>query len=241
MRSKVIVIDNFYGDPDKVRAHALSVALQNAPQEKDSGAFPRSHFANIAMTKFPGFTSKEKLDSRRLRQNIGEVVGTDLNLDKSRFTWGGIRFITEETGKAPIIHADTAVDWAGMIYLTPGAPNSAGTGFYRHKETGLAGPPSDREARAMGFVDASDFDDKIVRRDKLDLSKWDLISYVAPAYNRLVLIRGGEQYHAPMGGCGDSPQTARMTHVFFFNEVPMAPFASYEMELHASPYQMTGT
>jgi len=32
---------------------------------------------------------------------------------------GGFRFITTESGMRGKVHADTAVDWAGMVYLTP--------------------------------------------------------------------------------------------------------------------------
>lgn len=72
----------------------------------------------------------------------------------------------------------------------------------------------------MGFADASEFDDKVIRNDKADLSKWERIAYIGPVYNRLILFRGGEFYHAPMGGCGVSAETARLTHIFFFNVIP---------------------
>jgi len=58
----------------------------------------------------------------------------------------------------------------------------------------------------------------VARRDMADLDKWELVRQVGPVYNRLVLFRGCEMYHAPLGGIGDSPRTARLTHNFFFNE-----------------------
>ena len=203
MKSRVIVVDDFYAHPDKVRAQALNSA-----------------YANIEETDYPGYSSKVRLDAAMLRQRFGELISAEINVDNSRFTWGHFRFITEETGARAKVHADVAVDWAGMIYLTPEAPLRAGTGFFRHKETGLEAPPSNRQARALGYSDAQEFDDRVIRRDKADFSKWQRTTAIEPRYNRLVLFRGSEFYHAPMGGVGHDPKTARLTHIFFFNEYP---------------------
>jgi hypothetical protein len=203
MHSRVIIVDDFYTKPEKVRALALT-----------------SDYADIATTDYPGYASRLRLETETLQSLFGALVGSELNVDKARFTWGGFRFITEESGKFAKVHADVAIDWAGMVYLTPSAPMSAGTAFFRHKETGFESPPTDRVARALGYSDASEFDDKVIRRDKADLSKWEQVARFEPVYNRLILFRGGEFYHAPIGGCGNSPETARLTHSFFFNERP---------------------
>lgn len=220
MYRKIIIVDNFYAKPDEVRTRAL-----------------QSEYANIAgATDYPGYASKIRLQTAALEKIFSEFIGSDLYVDPARFTWGGFRFITEESGKSPKVHADEAVDWAGMVYLTPEAPMSAGTTFFRHKETGLEGPPTDREARALGYSDSSEFDDKIIQRDKADLSKWEQVAQIGPVYNRLVLFRGCEFYHAPAGGCGDSPNTARLTHNFFFNERPHidAPVYTVSADLNIS-------
>jgi hypothetical protein len=203
VKSKLIIIDDFYAHPDKVRAQAL-----------------KSAYANIEETDYPGFASKMRLDSATLRERFGEIIGVELSVDDARFSWGNFRFITEETGSRSKIHADAAVDWAGMIYLTPYAPMSAGTGFFRHKETGFEGPPTDRQARSLGFSNAQEFDDRVIRRDNADIGKWEITTAIEPRYNRLMLFRGSEFYHAPIGGIGHDPQTARLTHIFFFNEYP---------------------
>lgn len=218
MQSKLIIVDNFYSRPDAVRQRALS-----------------SKYADITATDYPGFASRLRLETEALERMFSELVRSELNLDSARFTWGGFRFITEESGKLPKVHADVACDWAGMVYLTPNAPLSAGTAFYRHKETGFDAPPTDREARALGYIDASEFDDRVIHRDKADLSKWEQITCVGPVYNRLILFRGSDFYHAPLGGCGDSAESARLTHIFFFNEMPDPGNAVYPVSanMHA--------
>lgn len=203
MARNPIVVDEFYAEPMKLREMALN-----------------SRYAEISATDYPGFASQLKLETRALETSFAKLIGAPLLLDKRRFTWGGFRFITAESGSKPKVHADVAVDWAGMVYLTPENYPSTGTALYRHKATGFEGPPTDRQARALGFCDASDFDDKVIRPDKADLSKWEVTLVVEPVFNRLVLFRGGENYHAPLGGSGNTPNTARLTHNFFFNERP---------------------
>lgn len=210
MHSRVIIVDNFYGKPEGVREFALE-----------------AHYADISPTDYPGFASKQTIDSATLAQRFEELIGSPLNVDSSRFTWGGFRFITADSGSRPKVHADVAVDWAGMVYLTPDAPMSSGTAFYRHKATGLESPPTDRQARAWGYADAAEFDDKVIRADKADLTKWEQIGHVGPVFNRLVLFRGAEFYHAPLGGCGTDTETARLTHIFFFNVLPTLPAGAY--------------
>jgi hypothetical protein len=214
---RTIVVDNFYAHPAAVRERAL-----------------RSQYADISPTDYPGFASRMTIDSQSLRRRFAELVGSELNVDAARFTWGGFRFITEKSARGSKVHADTAVDWAGMVYLTPDAPMSAGTGFFKHKPSGFDTPPTDRQARSLGYCDAAHFDDAVIRQDKADFSKWELIGQVEPVYNRLVLFRGGEQYHAPLGGCGDSPETARLTHIFFFNVVPDPGVAARRVPVRAA-------
>lgn len=217
MRSKVHVVDDFYADPDSVRAAALD-----------------SQFRSASRYNYPGWQSDRALTTDALRTAFETIIGAQVLVEPERLTWGGFRLITAETGQVTKVHADTAVDWAGMVYLTPDAPPSAGTAFFRHKETGLVQPPDDRTARGMGYADADAFEEQVARRDMADLALWDVVDWVAPVYNRLILFRGCEFYHAPLGGVGDSPQNARLTHNFFFNEVVQVPTAARVVERRVS-------
>lgn len=212
MTEDVIIVDDFYAQPLMLREMAI-----------------KSRFAEITATDYPGYASQVRLETKALERSFSRLIGAPLLIDRERFTWGGFRFITAESGKKPIVHADVAADWAGMVYLTPNCDSVAGTGLFRHKATGLAGPPSDRAARALGFCDAAEFDDQVIRPDKGDLSKWDIRRVIEPVFNRLVLFRGGENYHAPLAGCGDGPASARLTHIFFFNESPIRRVCSATM------------
>lgn len=204
MRSKVIIVDDFYPNPDVIRERAL-----------------QSEYADIASTRYPGYQTRLSIQNDAIKRTFEALIGSRVQVDRSRFTWGGFRFITGDSGRRTTVHADVNIDWAAMVYLTPGADMAAGTGFFRHRATGLEGPPTDRQARARGFADAHAFQQDVIGLDERDLSKWDLSATIAPVYNRLILFRGREFYHAPLAGLGDGPTSSRLTHSFFFNEVPL--------------------
>ncbi|MBM7771683.1 hypothetical protein JOD54_001887 [Actinokineospora baliensis] len=200
MRSRVIVVDDFYPKPEVIRRRALE-----------------SEYADITASRYPGYQTRVNVESDAIKRTFEALIGAHVQVDRSRFTWGGFRFITSESGRRSRVHADINIDWAGMVYLTENA-GSAGTGFFRHRETGVERPPTDREARALGFADAHEFQQRVVARDDADFAKWELTTSIAPVYNRLILFRGCEFYHAPLGGSGDDFATSRLTHSFFFNE-----------------------
>ncbi|MCP3033466.1 DUF6445 family protein [Halobacillus sp. A1] len=200
MDKKIILVEDFYSQPDQIRSLALD-----------------EQYASVAKLNYPGYQSHKVFSSDSLRISFEKLVGNQIVVDTDRFTFGGFRLITEETGSLPKVHADT-IDWAAMVFLTPDAPADKGLGFYRHKETGLEGPPSDHKARELGFEDATEFEREVIHRDQADLSCWELVSSVSPVYNRLVMFKGRELYHAPISGFGDSPENCRITHNFFFLE-----------------------
>ncbi|WP_340027400.1 DUF6445 family protein [Paenibacillus sp. FSL H7-0940] len=200
MEKDVFIIDNFYGDPDLVRQLAI-----------------QSDYVSGAKYNYPGYQSKKQFYTKEIVEKIENVTGVKIT-DINRFTFGAFRMITQATGTMPKVHADSVIDWAGLVFLTPNAPKNNGMGFYKHLETGFEGPPTDKEARFLGFEDANEFERQVVRRDMADLSKWELTSVVEPVYNRMVLFRGSHYYHAPIGGRGTNPQDSRITQNFFFNE-----------------------
>lgn len=202
MNPDIIVIDNFYKDPDGVREMAIN-----------------SDFMSGAAHNYPGWQSVSSFGVGPVKDAIESAIGKKVNADSERFTWGAFRLITEETGAKTKVHADSGCDWAAMVYLTPNLPPGTGTGFYQHRETGFFGPPSDAAARELGYRNAEDFESSVIRRDMADLSLWAVDTIVSARYNRLVLFRGGNYYHAPMGGAGDGVDSARLTQNFFFDEV----------------------
>ena len=116
MRTTLIITDDFYSDPDAVRAFALK-------QKYDvTGNFPGKRTIS--------FLSEE------MKNAINEIMGANGPVVE----WGD----DEYTGAFQIctalnrtwIHSDTTSKWAGVCYLTPDPPASGGTGIFRYKATG---------------------------------------------------------------------------------------------------------
>ncbi|MGX4670418.1 DUF6445 family protein [Cerasibacillus sp. JNUCC 74] len=206
---KIIVIENFYKNPELIRNLAV-----------------KSDYSSVAKLNYPGFQSDKEFDANGIIEVFEQIIGNKIEDPKGRFTFGGFRLITEQTGKVLKVHADTIIDWAGLIFLTPKAPLNSGLGIYRHRESGLTGPPTDMKARELGYEDTSEFERCVIRKDMDDPSKWELISFIGNQFNRLVLIKGCELYHAPMKGFGQTPENCRITQNFFFKEVTKKDYTS---------------
>jgi hypothetical protein len=103
-----IVVDNFLDNPDAVRQQALSLDFY------EKGQFPglRSDRADEEYEKY-------------VQEKIEKVIGckiTEWSLDSFRFQ---LCLEDAETW----VHKDPS-EWAAILYLTPNAPLTAGTGIY---------------------------------------------------------------------------------------------------------------
>ena len=136
---------------------------------------------------YPGRRTKSFLND-----SIKEIIQSLIKHDKS---W---------------IHADHTSNWAGIVYLTPNAPPSGGTGFFKHKETGLASTPYTEE----GIYDENTMNE--IYKDSQDMTKWEMTDQVSNVYNRLILYRG-DMFHQSLEYFGNNIYDSRLFQTFFFN------------------------
>lgn len=117
MQSSVIIVDNFYNNPDEVRKFALSLPFDvtgNYP-----GRRTRSYINN----------GVKDIIANLIKPHGGAI--TNWHEDSGLTGAFQIATATDRTW----IHSDNYNTWAGVCYLTPDAPLSSGTGLFRHKET----------------------------------------------------------------------------------------------------------
>ena len=135
MRTNLIVVDDFYSDPDHTRKFALS---QNFDVKGN----------------FPGLRTKEFLTDSA-NNVIKELV--------KPFSGKFVGFSSQYSGSFQIatakdrtwIHADNGNKWAGVCYLTPNAPHTGGTGLFRHRETGACASfevPKNTNVQGMDYT-----------------------------------------------------------------------------------------
>lgn len=182
MKTNLIIIDDFYANPDSVRQYALS------QQFAVSGNYP-------GLRTKPYLPDDLKSSIQHIILNAGGVVTNWF--EESGYT-GAFQICTAKD--RTWIHADSFNTWAGVCYLNPDAPVSAGTALYRWKETKSYERTNNDAPQLDGY----------------DNTKWEMTDYVSNKYNRLVLYRGN-LYHASLDYFGDNIKNGRLFQTFFFN------------------------
>lgn len=93
--------------------------------------------------------------------------------------------------------------WAAMIYLTPNAPLESGTRSHRSKINGTTHKtqPGADDAFGGNFYDGT---------------RHEVVDSAGNVYNRLVIM-DAQAFHSAGPYFGDSPETGRLTHLFFFD------------------------
>ena len=188
----LLVVDDFYRDPDAVRQLALE-----AEYEAD-------------LRYFKGLRSKKKFlfpwvkeeFERLLRVNITDWMAQPAN--------GSFQ---KTTAADPLVwHSDTQ-SYAAAIYLTPnesysayGESMRAGTSFWINRQVGARRPPSDRAAYSKTY---SEFN--LTHPDN-----WELVDRVGSVYNRLVLW-DAQLIHSATSYEGFTEADPRLVQLFFFN------------------------
>ena len=197
MDTGLIVIDNFYDDPDSIRDLALS--CEYFP-EKTSKSYPNG------MAPWPGKMSKEShapswvdgVVSKHLHKNMRQ----QRQIDSGHFR---ISQATNERGMFDnMIHADGHDDnyYAGVLYLSKDQEATPGTLFYKQNSTGL-----DR------LIDDAHLKDIILKNEGKDVDKWTAHTVSNIVYNRL-LIYPAYKFHG-IGPCfGTTDETARIVQLF---------------------------
>ena len=103
------------------------------------------------------------------------------------------------------VHIDGYNNWAGVLYLTPDAPLSSGTAFYKLYD----GTMCKKDMEILGNKEDID-------RYSQDLTKWEKVDQVGNVFNRLILFNSN-RYHMSQDYFGDTMETGRLFQVFFFS------------------------
>ncbi|WP_334476360.1 DUF6445 family protein [Bradyrhizobium sp. AZCC 1699] len=199
-QKSLIVIEDFYSDPIAVRELGLNCTYSepNADQA------------------FAGVESKAAYFTQTLISTLEQIVGNTIVVDPAKNAFGRFRKrMSASLGRTSVHFDDT--DWTGIVYLFDD-PGAGGTTLYKHLGTGLFGPPDETTVERLGYTSLAEFDQSVVMRDTLDLSKWSASITVAARFNRLVLVRGGENFHGASEFQAASHREVRLTQVFFFDD-----------------------
>lgn len=142
--TSVMIIENFYEDPYRIRKKALGMEF-------------------AVKGNYPGQRTEPYIEDG-IKEKIERLVGDKITYWPSQYN-GSFQYTT--AANKSWIHRD-ATDWSLVVYLTPDAPADGGTKTYRHKETGLTraiSPGDDEYLNTFSYNhDAWDILDKVGNR-----------------------------------------------------------------------------
>ena len=121
--------------------------------------------------------------------------------------------VTNLDTEAAYVHSDReAGDYTAIIYLSD--HKDSGTGFYKHRKTGMTRMPSFAEMAKRPKWFEKFKTEMVEGKDE----HWERIAFVAGKYNR-ALIFEAPLFHArsPKHGFGSTPEDGRMVWVCHYN------------------------
>jgi hypothetical protein len=190
----LIVIDNFYNNAMETREYILK------QQFMVTGNFPGKRTISYANTHLKDTIQKY------VEPFGGKIIDFPIpkdDLDAKKVYNGSFQYTTSRDRSW--IHMDHWNNWAGVLFLTPNAPLTSGTGFYQFYD---------------GSYDELDmhFNSSKTETDifSQDITKWKLVDSVGNIFNRLILFNS-KRFHMSMDYFGDSLNNGRLFQVFFFS------------------------
>jgi hypothetical protein len=198
-RKNLIVVDNFYANPDAVRNFAL-----NAEYEELGGR------------NWPGRDSLYEHGKDELTSMVSEIVGQKL-ITKPCNKCSYFRMTKEREYGVQDIHFDPnpGLVWAGVIYLTPTLHPTGGTKFWKHKQTEWEFAPTQQQAIKHNIQSHEDMVNFFNIEGK-DRNKWIETDNIAFKYNRLVMFNP-LQFHSNGDWFGTTNENARLVQLLFFH------------------------
>jgi hypothetical protein len=196
----LMIVDNFYKDPDDVRAFAL---------EQD-------YVENLA--NYKGRRTQERYLWPFLKEEFERLIGRPI-VDWLNQPCNGCFQITGFND--PLVWHSDLQSYAAAIYLTPDAPLSAGTSFWRDKNHLSRRPPS-HPLEYDRFEDDNSrnaaYGEIYSEYNILHPDNWELVDKVGAVYNRLA-IWDAQMIHSASSYEGMESEVldkARLVQLFFF-------------------------
>lgn len=182
----IMVFDSFFQDPDSVRDEVLQREFgtggSNFPSQK-ADPEPMHHQMYI----------KKHLEDR--------VLGRPITAWESGYNacWQ-----YSVAGQDQPVHHDHG-KYTAIVYLTPDPELAAGTGLYRHKESGISMWDKNNPDTYPAALNTGP-----------DSETWEQVAFVGNVYNRLIVFKA-QHYHKGTGTFGSNKENGRLYCTFFFS------------------------
>lgn len=201
----VTIIENFYEDPDAVRAYALKQQYQFLADKRNVPyVYPGSRTLDIV-------SLNKSLQEKILKKFVSIFHNSEYDVMRWAVSTS-FQSVTKEYGQG-VIHTDHNTILAAVLYLTPNAPLDSGTSLFKPNST----------FDEVKYEQAMSDNDKRFREgepvmDTSYHSMFDEIVRVNNVYNTLIVYEG-RHYHAANRFFGKTLEDSRLSQVFFINRI----------------------
>lgn len=195
VKASLIVVENFYNNVDDVRKYVLTQDFSV------KGNYPGQRTVSHATEDLKNIIQKyvEPFAGKITEFPIPKPDQSDANT-----IYNGAFQYTIARDRS-WVHTDKWNNWAGVLFLSPDAPLSAGTAFYRFMD-------GTRSQEDTNFLQNQEQIDQCSQ----DFTKWEMMDRVGNVYNRLILF-DAHNYHMSQDYFGVSKENGRLFQVFFFS------------------------
>ena len=188
MTHTLLVVDDFYDNPDEIRERALRLTYR------------RSEGVN-----YPGVVAPSPDDIGPTMARFSELLGgIEIKYQRNQ---GAFRITTaaDMASRPSMVHVDTP-DFSAIVHLS--REPTEGTYFYRHKALNLdrVSPEDNLRAEVRQAIEI----------DTLNLDAWELLFSIPMKYNRLLIFDGKYFHSGAHRLTGATLAEGRLTQNFFF-------------------------
>jgi hypothetical protein len=197
------VVDDFFEDPDSIRAFGL----RQQYQRDQEGRWPGSRAMDLNQLNSQLFTHV----ASRLLSVFWDITATPVHWRAH----GTFQRVTNNYA-AGWIHQDADSLLTAIVYLTPNAPLTSGTSIYRRKDITVPIPEAWDQAKRQGYLTGQmDTAEYLHARDATNRCYEETLQ-VNNVYNRL-LIFDSRLYHGVRAF--DTGEEDRLTLTMFFTTI----------------------
>lgn len=197
----LVVIEDFYKNPLAVRDYALT----------------RCRYLNSDKTQneFPGTESEQGFFSADVVRKIEDAIGEKVDVNPKQFSFGVFSktYFSDQPKKS--IHVDSS-DWTAIVYLSLPEHCQGGTVLYESKEYGWSSIPAEKTLKDHGFASRAHFINTYLKENSKNFDLWNVTCRVGMKFNRMVVFRSHEMFHAAEGYFGNNDYDCRLMQLFFF-------------------------
>ena len=199
-------VDDFYPDGAAVRTLALNSEFYQPPNLYGFRT-RRAFLPDGTVERIGAQFGFDRITLRNVPTRTGHFY-TSLARGRER-----VRFFAHYDA----VHRAARPSYAMLVYLTPDAPKTAGTGVYRHRTTGIWRGQTAADCKRLGLTRAKL--DELLDADSQNRRRWELLDRVDNVFNRAVLFPA-HWYHSSTQEFGSRADNGKLYHAFFFEAWP---------------------